>query len=56
MREKYSQGPLGKSDLSGLESLKGVAGDKLTKGIVLYTGDQPMVLGECAYALPINSL
>lgn len=44
------------SDLRGLVKLKEMAGDKFTKGIILYTGEYPIFLGDQFYALPINSL
>jgi predicted AAA+ superfamily ATPase len=44
------------SDLRGLRKLKEIAGDKFTKGIILYTGEHPIALDKQLYALPINSL
>lgn len=45
-----------KGDLSGIKSLKEVAGSKFKKGIVLYTGEQAIAMDDDIYALPINSL
>lgn len=45
-----------KSDLFGMKSLREMAGNKFKKGIVLYTGEQPIAIEDNIYALPINSL
>ena len=47
---------IGKYDLTGLHRLQEIAGNKFIKGIVLYTGEQAIPLGDKLYALPINSL
>ncbi len=45
-----------KSDLSGMKSLKEIAGSTFKKGIVLYTGEQAMAMDDDIYDLPINSV
>ena len=47
---------LNKHDLYGLQSLREQAGDKFVKGIVLYTGDQSIALGNDLYTLPVQAL
>ncbi len=54
--EVKSSTKVDRSDLSGLLKLKELAGDKFSKGIILYGGDQVLSLGDQFYALPINSL
>lgn len=43
-------------DLQGLKKLKEIAGNKFTRGIILYTGEHAIPLDEQFWALPINSL
>jgi predicted AAA+ superfamily ATPase len=54
--EVKSSTKIDRSDLAGLLKLKEIAGNKFTKGIVLYTGDSAFSLGDQFFALPINSL
>lgn len=54
--EVKSSTKIDQSDLSGLLKLKEIAGNKFTKGIVLYSGDRAFSLGDQFFALPINSL
>lgn len=54
--EVKSSSKIDQSDLKGLKKLKEISGNKFVKGIVLYTGDQAISLGEKFYALPINAL
>ena len=45
-----------KTDLSGIKSLQAASDNKFVKGIILYTGTQPIYIDTNIYALPINSL
>jgi uncharacterized protein len=54
--EVKSSSKIDNHDLKGLRHLKTMAGNKFTKGIVLYTGEHAVYLGEEFYALPINTL
>lgn len=43
-------------DFKGLRYLAGLLGDRFIRGIVLYTGDQPVPFGTNLYALPVSAL
>ena len=44
------------SDFKGLKYLSELLGDHFLRGIVLYTGDQPVPFGSNLYALPVSTL
>jgi len=44
------------SDFKGLNYLSELLGDRFLRGIVLYTGDQPVPFGSNLYALPVSTL
>ena len=43
-------------DFKGLRYLSELLGDRFLRGIVLYTGDQPVPFGSNLYALPVSTL
>jgi len=43
-------------DFKGLKYLSDLLGDRFLRGIVLYTGDQPVPFGSNLYALPVGTL
>ena len=43
-------------DLAGLEALRDAAGTRFHRGVVLYTGPEPLPFGPKMFALPIASL
>lgn len=43
-------------DFKGLKYLSDLLGDRFLRGIVLYTGDQPVPFGSNLYALPVGAL
>jgi hypothetical protein len=43
-------------DFKGLKHLSNLLGDRFLRGIVLYTGDQPVPFGSNLYALPVSTL
>jgi predicted AAA+ superfamily ATPase len=43
-------------DFKGLKYLGDLLGDRFLRGIVLYTGDQPVSFGLNLYALPVSTL
>jgi predicted AAA+ superfamily ATPase len=43
-------------DFKGLNYLSELLGDRFLRGIVLYTGDQPVPFGSTLYALPVSTL
>jgi predicted AAA+ superfamily ATPase len=45
-----------KGDFKGLKYLGDLLGDRFLRGIVLYTGDQPVPFGSNLYALPVSTL
>jgi len=44
------------SDFKGLKYLIDLLGDRFLRGIVLYTGDQPVPFGSNLYVLPVSTL
>jgi len=44
------------SDFKGLKYLSELLGDRFLRGILLYTGDQPVPFGSNLYALPVSTL
>jgi len=43
-------------DFRGLKYLGDLLGNRFLRGIVLYTGDQPVPFGSNLYALPVSTL
>ena len=43
-------------DFKALKYLSDLLGDRFLRGIVLYTGDQPVPFGSNPYALPVSTL
>ena len=43
-------------DFKGLKYLSGLLGKRFLRGIILYTGDQPVPFGSDLYALPVSAL
>jgi len=43
-------------DFKGLKYLSDLLGDRFLRGILLYTGDQPLPFGSNLYALPVSML
>jgi predicted AAA+ superfamily ATPase len=43
-------------DFKGLKYLGDLLGDRFLRGIVLYTGDQPVSFGSNLYALPVSEV
>ena len=43
-------------DFKGLKYLSDLLGKRFLRGIVLYTGDQPVPFGSNLYALPVSAL
>ena len=43
-------------DFKGFKYLSELLGDRFLRGIVLYTGDQPVPFGSDLYALPVSTL
>lgn len=43
-------------DFKGLKYLSGLLGERFLRGIILYTGDQPVPFGSNLYALPVSTL
>ena len=43
-------------DFKGLKYLSDLLGERFLRGIVLYTGDQPVPSGSNLHALPVSTL
>lgn len=54
--EVKSSSTVGKHDFRGLDALADAAGERFRRGIVLYTGREPIPFGERMHALPVSSL
>ena len=54
--EVKASAKVGQGDFSGLRVLADAAGDKFSRGVVLYLGEQRLPFGDALWALPVASL